>query len=453
MPSAIRSTLLLAAIVAAASLDPAPADAATRPNILFILVDDLRYNALGCTGHPFAKTPNIDRLAKEGAVFKNAFVTTPLCSPSRSSFLTGQYVHATGVRGNGDNAALSHRLVTFPRLLHDAGYATAYMGKWHMGADDSPRPGFDRWVSFKGQGAHVDPQINIDGKAQPVKGYMSDILSDHAVAFLAEKRDRPFCLYLAHKAVHGPFTPAERHKELYSDQPIDRTPGTRDTLEGKPVLRRMLPNAPTPGPGTGPADMAIRNQLRMVAAIDEGLGRILKTLEDTNQLDNTAIIFTSDNGFFWGEHGLGDKRAAYEEAIRIPFVMRYPKLIKPGSTFNQQVLNIDVAPTVLDLAGVAVPKAMHGQSLAPILKGGKDPRISCLYEYFAEQRFPRVPTWQAVRTDRFKYIHYPELQGMDELYDLQADPSELKNLINDPGADALLKEMKSELQRLLKETG
>src|SRR5437762_9814452 len=211
------------------------AEAPLRPNIIFILVDDLRWDALGCMGHPFVKTPNIDRIAREGALFRNFFVSIPLCSPSRGSFLTGQYPHTHGVIDNADHSALSHKLVTFPRLLHDAGYETAYVGKWHMGNDDSPRPGFDRWVSFRGQGVYEDPSINVDGKASKVSGYMTDILNEQALSFIKEEHKKPFVLYLAHKAVHGPFTPADRHKTLYANDPIKSAPSLTDSLEGKPA--------------------------------------------------------------------------------------------------------------------------------------------------------------------------------------------------------------------------
>lgn len=434
---------ILAFLVAACGAVPQD-----RPNIVFVLVDDLRYDALGCAGHPFVKTPNIDRLAREGARFKNAFVTTPLCSPSRGSFLTGRYVRAHGVKGNGDNNALSHQLATFPRLLHDAGYETAYFGKWHMGNDDMPRPGIDRWVSFKGQGAHIDPTLNIDGKAGKVQGYMTDLLTDYAVEFVKRKHEKPFCIYLAHKSVHGPFTPAERHKGLFADQAIARAPSAQDTLEGKPALTRDGKG----GGAGGSGDELIRNQMRMLLSVDEGLGKILQALEETRALDSTVVVFTSDNGYLWSEHKLGDKRAAYEESIRIPLLVRYPALAKAGSTPEAAALNVDIAPTFLDLAGVAVPKNMHGRSLVPVLKGDTaEWRKSFLAEYFMEKNVARIPTWVAVRGERWKYIRYTGLEGMDELYDLRSDPYEMKNLASDAGSQEALKEMKNELERREKE--
>jgi len=441
------------------------AETAEKPNIIFILVDDLRWDALGCMGHPFVKTPNIDRIAKEGALFRNFFVSIPLCSPSRGSFLTGQYPHTHGVIDNGDHSALSHKLVTFPKLLHGAGYETAYVGKWHMGNDDSPRPGFDRWISFKGQGVYEDPTINVDGKSAQVSGYITDILNEHALNFVKAKHDKPFVLYLAHKAVHGPFTPAERHKELYADDPIKPVPSLNDSLEGKPVATRDLSAEETnpkkknkkkaaedPKARHMP-EGAIRNQLRALAAIDEGVGQLLKALEDSKQLDNTFFVFSSDNGFFWGEHGFGDKRWAYDESIRDPLLIRYPKLIKAGTTCEQFVLNIDIAPTLLDLAGAPVPKSVQGRSLLPLFKDSKAPwRKSFLTEYFQEKQYVRTPTWQAVRNESWKYIHYLDLLDMDELYDLKGDPCEMKNLIKDPKSQSALKEMKQELERLQSET-
>lgn len=447
----------LAAAVAALAGLPAAAAEKQPPNVVFILVDDLRWDALGCTGHQFAKTPNIDRIAKEGAILRNAFVTTPLCAPSRASFLTGQYVHTHGVKDNTNHNALSHKLVTWPKLLQDAGYETAYVGKWHMGNDDSPRPGFDRWVSFKGQGRYQDPPLNIDGKAVEGKGYITDLLNEHAVEFVKKEHQKPFAVCLAHKAVHGPFTPSKNHEELYKDDKYTPPESTKDTQEGKPVLKREVATPPRPMPKQPPANQPrgaqaiMRNQLRCLASIDDGVGALLKALEETKQLDNTLFIFTSDNGYFWGEHKLGDKRAAYEESIRIPMLVRYPAAVKAGTKIEDLALNIDVAATVLDATGVKVPAEVEGRSLLPILRGdAKEWRPSIAAEYFEEKQYPRIPTWQAVRNGRWKFIHYPGQKDSDELYDLQKDPLELKNLINEESAAATLKGLKAELEKRFK---
>ena len=436
------------------------AAAARRPNIVFMFTDDQRWDSMGCAGHPFLKTPNMDRIAREGAMFTNSFVTTPLCSPSRASFLTGRYVHAHGVIGNGPmHNQVSHQLVTWPRLLHDAGYETGYVGKWHMGNDDMPRPGFDRWVSFKGQGVYEDPPMNIDGKPVNQSGYITDLISRYSAEFLRKKRSQPFALYVGHKAVHGPFTPAERHRNLYSADPIPTRPNTRDTLEGKPAVTRDVPEqkkqqSQKQKQGSGASgEELIRNQLRALLAVDDSIGEVFQALEETGQLDNTLVVFTSDNGYFWGEHGLADKRWSYEESIRVPLVMRYPRLIKAGTKIEHEALNIDIAPTMLELGGAGAPKNLHGRSLVPVFGGqAKEWRKSFLSEYFAETGYPRQPSWQCARTPRWKYTHYTELEGMDELYDIQADPYELKNLIRDSAARGALKEMQGELARLLKET-
>jgi N-acetylglucosamine-6-sulfatase len=430
------------------------AAARPRPNIVFILVDDLRWDTLGIVGHPFMKTPNIDRLGREGAVFENNFVTTPLCSPSRGSFLTGQYVHTHGVTDNRNHAELSHKLVTHGMRLQKAGYETGYFGKWHMGNDSSPRPGWDKWLSFRGQGQYENPLLNFDGEERKTEGYMTDLLTKHAVEFVRKDRTKPFLLYLPHKAVHGPFTPAERHKQLYASEPIRRAPSAQDTLAGKPVLQREVEKLPGLEPGMGGNDELVRNQLRCLQAIDDGVGEIRRALEEKKQLDNTLFIFTSDNGYLWGEHCLGDKRPSYEESIRIPMVARWPGVVKPGTKIPQMTLNIDIAPTFLDAAGLQPAREMQGRSLVPLLAGRPSKwRTSFFCEYFAEKNFPRIPSWQAVRTEQWKYTHYTTLDGMDELYDLKADPYEMKNLIADPAAKTALAAMKAEYARLLKETG
>src|SRR5687768_10447564 len=355
--------VLLAPLFARAAAD-------ARPNVIFIITDDQRWDCMGAAGHPFLKTPNMDRIAREGAMFTNAFVTTPLCSPSRASFLTGRYVRANGIKGNNPSYnEPSHALVTFPRLMRDAGYASAYVGKWHMGNDDSARPGFDRWVSFKGQGRYVDPTLNIDGKAEEKTGYVTDILTDYAVDYLNQEHDKPFVLYVGHKAVHGPFTPAPRHANLYGDEKLPQRPNVKADITGKPAIRREVDGKPTYNPEKGVGENSIRNQLRCLVSVDEGIGRILEALDKNNLAENTLVIFTSDNGYFWNEHFMGDKRAAYEESIRVPLVMRWPKGIKPGTKVEKMVLNVDVAPTLLELAGAKSPEKVHGRSLAPLMKG------------------------------------------------------------------------------------
>ncbi len=448
------------------------ADATGRPNIVFILLDDLRWDDIGCAGHPFVKTPHIDRIAREGVLFRNAFATTPLCSPSRASILTGLYAHTHGITDNTDRSMRSHELLTFPRLLQRAGYETAFIGKWHMGTDDTPRPGFDHWVSVKGQGRYLDPELNEDGKRLQVAGYATDVFNERALAFLRRPHTKPFLLYLAHKAVHpnltqradgsisdptaATFVPAERHKNLYADAPIPRRPNVKDTLEGKPALRRPIANLPPLSPNTGTSDAIIRDRLRMLMAVEEGVGKILKVLEDAQQLDNTVVIFTSDHGYFYGEHGLSvERRLAYEETIRIPLLMRYPRLIKPNTTRDAFVLSVDLAPTLLDLGGAAIPQNLHGRSLVPLLQRDRaDWRSAFLIEHSSDTVFPRVQKmgYQAVRTEHWKYIHYTELDGVDELYDLQADPYEMKNRIEERHTQGTVRELKAELRRLLRDS-
>ena len=471
----MRKRLVAAIVVllmfASASMNFAqPARQQRRPNIIFILIDDLRWDELGITGHPFIKTPHIDRIGREGALFRNAFMTTPLCSPSRASFLTGQYAHTHGITDNVDRSIASHKLITFPLLLRQSGYATAFIGKWHMGNDDSPRPGFDRWVSFKGQGSYLNPEINEDGRDVNGRGYITDLLSGYAVEFIKRRRDQPFLIYLAHKAIHPEvmqhgdgsvnlaeaerFIPAERHRNLFVGKKVPRRPNAMRSPEGKPALQRAINDLPPLSAKTASSDEVVLGRLRSLMAIEEGVGEILKALKETNQLDDTVVVLASDNGYFYGEHGLSvERRLAYEESIRMPLLVRYPRAINAGTIRHEFALNIDVAPTLLDLAGVAPLATAQGRSLVPLLNGpGGEWRRSFLIEYYSDKVFPRIQKmgYKSVRTDRWKYIHYVELDGMDELYDLKADPYEMKNIINRPDAARPLQEMKRELERLLK---
>jgi N-acetylglucosamine-6-sulfatase len=433
------------------------ARAADRPNIVFILMDDMRWDCMSIAGHPFLKTPNLDRIGREGAHFKNAFVTYPLCSPARANFFTGTYAHRHGIVGNtAAYNAPSHQLDTYHRHLQTSGYHTAAVGKWHMGNDDTPRPGFDHWAVFKGQGKYDDCPFNVNGTVTRTTGYVTDVITDHAVDFIKQDHaGKPFSLYVGHKAVHGPFEPAPRHKDLFADEKLPQAPSVKDDLAGKTAIRRDVEFTDKGHPAYGVSDDLMRNQLRCIVAVDEGVGRILAALEAAGQLDNTLIVFTSDNGFFWNEHQLGDKRAAYEESIRVPMVARYPKLIPPGTQVEQMVLDVDLAPTFLELGRASSkPAALHGRSWAGLFDAGaRGGRTAALFEYFVEPAYANVPTWRAVRTDRWKYIHYPNVAGGDELYDLQSDPHEMKNVIADAAHAEQLTALKAELKKLTEQTG
>lgn len=443
----------------------------SRPNMLFVLIDDLRWDAFSFMNHPFIQTPTLDRIRREGAHFANTFVTTSLCSPARAGFLTGTYAHTHGVTGNQGQEFDPQVTPSFPMLLRDSGYTTAYIGKWHMAPRATPRPGFDYWLSFAGQGVHFDPPLNENGRSFKAEGYMTDILTDYADTWLREKRDknRPFCLYLAHKAVHGPFLPPERDKNLYDDASMPEPPNWGDTFAGKPRWQRAervgqgktrrssnlakeIPESIPPTPWD-PRNSARMNQLRMVKAIDDGINRLLNTLEELGILDDTIIIFTSDNGYFHGEHRRGDKRLMYEESLRIPMLMRYPKAVQPGTTVEKMVLNIDIAPTLLDFAGLPAAPVMQGRSFRPLLASPMAPwRESFLYEYWLDLT-PAIPDMVGIRTENWKLVRYPGIDDIDELYDLRNDPAEMVNLSRDPAYAVQYRQLQANLELLMHETG
>ena len=415
-----------------------------RPSFAFILTDDHRWDWLGCAGHPWLRTPNIDRIAREGARFTNAFVTTSLCSPSRASFLTGRYAHSHGVINN--QLPLDPAVPTFPQVLQRAGYDTALIGKWHMDGQEGPQPGFSRWVSPKGQGLYHDPMFNIDGRNVETPGYFTDIVTKYAVEWLRQPRKSPFCLYLAHKAVHGNFECAVRHSKLYSDIQFTPRANINDTREGKPQWVRNAKRFPPGSEDYAALVQRVKDYSRTLMAVDESVGRILRTLEELGVIDSTVVVFAGDNGFFFGEHGLLDKRAAYEESIRIPLLMRYPRLIRPGSLIEPIALNIDMCPTFLDLAGIELPKGVEGRSWRPILSGRKTGwRGDFLYEYFYDSEAKKRPPMRGVRTERWKYITYPDSDNCAELYDLKNDPLEMRNLAGEPSAAGVAAEMKARM--------
>ena len=445
-----------------------------RPNIVFVLVDDLRWDEVGIAGHPYVETPNIDRVAREGAFFQQAFTTTPLCSPSRATFLTGLYPHKNGITDNLARNETSHQLETYPKMLNAAGYDTAFIGKWHMGNDDSPRPGFTLWAGMKGQGEALNPELNINGERRKFEGYVTDILTDLSVDFVSQDRSSPFLLYLSHKALHPNMTqlddgssadspsgvpgfiPAERHRGRYADETALRRPNAGIAPTDRPALMRQIGDLPPLGEETMTPASEIHERQEMLLAVDESLGRIMAAIDAIGELDNTVVVVTSDHGYWYGEHGLWEeRRLAYEEALRIPMMLRFPQRVSPGSRPLQMLLSIDVAPTMLEFAGVEASGALHGRSLVPILEGeNPEWRSSFLVEYYSDTVFERIDHmgYKAVRSDRYKYIRYEDLEGMDEFYDLHADPYELRNVIGDPRYDTALKEMQAELNRLLEET-
>ena len=453
-----------ALVLASATLAAEP-----RPNILLVVVDDLRFDDFGAAGHPFARTTHLDRVAREGAQFKNFFAVTPLCSPSRANILTGLETRHHGILDNTERSPLSHRLPTFARTLQAAGYHTGFIGKWHMGNDPTPRPGFDYWVAMKGQGEVKDPQLFENGKLASAPGYVTDIFTQRAVSFIQQPRTAPFLLMLSHKALHpnnrqqadgtsvrigeGGFIPAERHKALYADARPPRRGNYAVPPQGKPALERPLPGLPPLGPDTVTPDETIRDRLRMLAAVDEGLGQIFAELEKQGLLNQTVVMVIGDNGYFYGEHGLSqERRLAYEESIRLPLLVRYPPRVKAGTEPTGMALTTDLAPTLVELAGAPALPDIDGRSLLPLFsRTPANWRSSFLVEYTTDRVFPRTVNmgYDAVRTERYKFIRYRDLAGMNELYDLQQDPFELTNLIGSPAAAGLRQQMEAELGRLL----
>jgi arylsulfatase A-like enzyme len=447
-----------------------------RPNIVFVLVDDLRWDDIAVAGHPFVETPNIDRLAAEGARFTNAFAATPLCSPSRASILTGQYVRTNGIVDNTARDSASHRLQTFAIPLAAAGYRTGFFGKWHMGNDDSPRPGWSHWVAMRGQGEAVDPQLNFNGSRRVVPGYVTDVLTNEVLDFIRASKDSakaPFMVFLAHKALHPNvvqrndgsvgalatgqpegFVPAPRHAGRYANQTVPRRLNATVAPTKKPALQRRIAGLAPLSPATGTPDRDIRSRLEMLLGVDESLGRVVATLDSLGELANTIIVFTSDHGYFYGEHGLNEeRRLAYEETARIPLIIRYPKVARAGTTPAQMVQTVDFASTLLAMAGVSDTVPRQGLSLVPLLDGSADTsawRRSVFLEYYTDIVFPRTLTmgYDAVRSERYTYIAYRELTGMDELYDLQSDPFQMENLIGTARGDSILPLVRDELEKL-----
>jgi N-acetylglucosamine-6-sulfatase len=457
-PAAALLAVFLLLLVPPLGVQAQEADA--PQNVVFILSDDHRHDFMGFheAAPDFLETPAMDRMRREGAHLKNAFVTTSLCSPSRASILTGRYAHNHGVVDN--STRVPDGTTFFPERLQEAGYRTGYVGKWHMGrASAEPRPGFDHWVSFRGQGVYNDPTLNVNGETVQREGYMTDLLTDYALDWLDEQqgREAPFFLYLSHKAVHAEFDPAQRHEGEYADvEPVypASMANTKANYRGKPdwvkEQRFSWHGVEHMYHGDLTFDQFYRRYVETLLALDESIGAVLDRLEETGMAENTLVVYMGDNGFLLGEHGLIDKRNAYEASIRVPMLAWAPGAIEPGTTVEALVRNIDVAPTIFDLAGVSAPSmSMDGTSFLDLLRGrdgaGNDENRAFLYEYYWEHAFPHTPTTFALRGDRFKYIYYHGVWGLNELYDLQTDPNERHNLVNVPAYQARVDSMRSRL--------
>ncbi|MBM3813427.1 MAG: sulfatase [Acidimicrobiia bacterium] len=461
-----------------------------RPNILFVMTDDHAVGHVGCYGNSLVRTPNMDRLAGEGVRFANSFVTNSLCAPGRATVLTGAYSHVHGILGNSEAKDAVERMnpaiATYPQLLQKAGYRTGIAGKWHLSHDPV---GFDSWCVLPGQGLYFDPEFIDNGTRRKIPGYATDVTTDLALEFLKQKSDKPFCLVYQHKAPHRPFKPAPRHAKLYERVELPY-PATFDddyatrkvareaedmrfdvSLEGDyPELPKNLPAAEKK---RWIYQRFVKDYYGAIAGVDENLGRVLGYLDEQKLTGDTLIIYTSDNGFFVGDHGWYDKRFMYEPSLRVPLIVRVPGA-KARQVVNQMAMNIDIAPTILDYAGVEIPASMQGRSLRPVLEGGApdDWRKSIYYSYYenswvlagkgkdamADPSFQyftphRIGPHRGVRTASHKLIHYYAEGDYWELFDLEKDPNELRNLYGEPDQAAVTAELKGELQRLRRHYG
>lgn len=431
-------------------------------NIIFILTDDHRYDAMGfLQGQKFLATPNMDLLVRNGVYVPNAFVTTALCSPSRASILTGMYAHRHRVVDN--NNPIAKGTIFYSQYLQKAGYDTAFVGKWHMGGEgDDPQPGFEYWVSFRGQGTYLPSPdgLNVNGKRVPQKGYITDELTDYALDWLkARQANKPFMLYLSHKAVHADFVPAERHNKKFENEtfvpPKTMSPAN---ISGAPMWvqnqRNSWHGVDFPYHSALNIEEYYKRYAETLLGVDDSIGRVLNYLRERKLLDSTLVVYMGDNGFAFGEHGLIDKRTAYEESMRVPMLVHCPELTQGGGKkLSEVIANIDLTPTFLEAAGLQAPKNLDGKSFLPLLQGKRvEWRKSLLYEYYWERNFPQTPTMHALRGDRYKYIHYHGIWDSDELYDLQNDPLEATNLIRSAEHQAIVKDMNQQLFAVLRDT-
>ena len=416
------------------------AQAAKPPNVLFLLTDDQSYASLSSTGNPFMKTPHIDRIGREGVHFTNHFVVRSVCSPSRASFLTGLYPHTHGVDTNG--MRLNQSIPTFPRTLHDAGYRTAHIGKWQMGDDDRVQPGYDYWAAQIGTGDYWNPRKNINGKLVDLKGYDTDIVTDQAIEFIRAGKGTPFCVWLAYRAPHGPFTPAPGHEKDFADVEIKPPPSFFVDDPGKP---KRIRTAASDRKSLAKWAEKQRNQYRALMGVEDSVGRLLAFLDEQNLAEDTIVVYASDNGYFQGEHGLASKQEAYEESMRVPCFVRYPRRVRPQRC-DAIVANIDLAPSLLEICGVKQVKPVQGRSWWPLVTGKqKSIRSRLLFETMGKGSKILNPAVKALRTERYKLILNTNPKDITELYDLKNDPLEMKNLAPDAAYRDLVKDLQGQL--------
>lgn len=475
---------------ALAVLGPSAFAADTRPNIVFIFTDDHAAQSMSCYGSKINRTPNLDRIATEGILFKNCFCTNSLCGPSRAVVLTGKYSHLNGFIDNSPTARFDGSQQTMPKLLKAAGYQTAVIGKWHLGSDPT---GFDYSEILVGQGPYFNPPMIKNGERVRHLGYTTDIITDLALDWLKNRdAERPFLLMYQHKAPHREWQSAPRYAELYKNESIPEPATLFDDYAGRGSaakeqemtvarhlndldLKLVPPNNLTPeqlaawqaahrpedarreleGLTTDEArtrwkyQRYMKEYLRCVAAVDDNVGRVLDYLDTSGLAKNTVVIYSSDQGFYLGEHGWFDKRFMYEESYRQPLLVRWPGTIKPGSVSSDLVSNVDFAETMLEIAGVKVPGDMQGRSFVPLLKGERpvDWRKSLYYHYYEYPAVHMVHRHYGVRTDRYKLMYFYGINEW-ELYDLEKDPREMRSIYSDPAYAGVVSELKAELSRL-----
>jgi arylsulfatase A-like enzyme len=505
----LTRTLLVATFMLVHSCQVANKAETKPPNILYIMADDHAYQAVSCYGHDLNVTPSIDRIAREGVRFTQSFVTNSICAPCRAVLLTGKYSHINGLRDN--SATFDGSQQTFPKLLQEAGYQTAMIGKWHLKSDPT---GFDYWNVLPGQGAYYNPEFTENGEEKKYEGYTTNIITDLALDWLKNKRDetKPFCILIHHKAPHRNWLPDTSRLTLYDDRTFDipsnfhddyANMGTaakeQDMMIAKTMmwghdlkfrfdlngdsteqsywrqLERMTPeqraawdaayepknqaliNNPLEGRELAEWKFQryIKDYLRTISSVDENVGRVLDYLDEAGLTENTIVVYTSDQGFYLGEHGWFDKRFMYEQSFRMPLVVRYPEGIKKGQVLDEMVMNLDFAPTFLDYAGVKIPDDIQGESFRKILEGAtpENWRNMVYYHYYEYPGWHSVKRHYGIRTDRYKLIHFYYDIDEWELYDLQTDPDEMNNVINDPANAELVAELKEMLIRLQEKYG